>query len=93
MARNITSIYGREESLHISQEFTPRFAPVLQELVGERMTEVLPALKTLFLEETSQTGHVEAAIGQFVAARQLAGHPIVAVSRWEYEDMGDEFDT
>ena len=30
--------------------FTPRIAPALKELVGERATEVLPALRTLFFE-------------------------------------------
>jgi hypothetical protein len=68
--------------LYISSEFTPRIAPTLQELVGERVTEVLPALQTLFLEETMPSGPMQEAIEQWVAARQLAGHP-VAVSRWE----------
>jgi hypothetical protein len=54
--------------LFIYQKFVPRIAPTLQELVGERVTEVLPALQTLYLEE---------AIVQFVATRELAGHPIV----------------
>ena len=69
--------------LYISWEFVPRIAPALEELVGERVTEVLPALQTLFLEETN-SGPVQEAIGKFVAARQIASHPI-AVSR----QMGD----
>jgi hypothetical protein len=68
--------------LYMSTEFTPRFAPVMRELVGERATEVLPALQTLFLQGTYPSGPIHEAIGQFVAARQLAGHP-VSVSRWE----------
>ena len=67
--------------LYLSQELVPRIAPVLQELVRERMTEVLPALQVLFLEEPLPSGPVQEAIGQFVAARQLASHPI-AVYRW-----------
>ena len=43
------------KGLYISQEFVPHIAPALQELVGERVTEVLPALQTLFLEETTPT--------------------------------------
>jgi hypothetical protein len=70
------------KGLYISREFASRIAPVLQELVGEGTTGVLPALQTLFLEETLPSGHVQEAIGQFVAARQLAGHPI-SISRWE----------
>ena len=66
--------------LHISPKFTPRIAPTLQELVGGRATEVLPALQTLFLAETLSSG-VQKTIDKFVAARELAGHPIV-ISRW-----------
>jgi hypothetical protein len=71
------------KSLYISQKFAPRIAPALQELVGERAIEVLPTLQTLFLE-TLPSGLVREAIGEFVAARQLASRPI-AVSRWERE--------
>jgi hypothetical protein len=68
--------------LYISWDFTPGITPALQELVGTRATEVLPALQTLFLEEADLSGPVWEAIGQFVAARQIAGHPI-AVSSWK----------
>jgi hypothetical protein len=61
-------------------------ALALQELVGERVTEVLPSLETLFLEERLDSGPilgaVQESIDQFVAARKLAGY-IVTVSRWE----------
>jgi len=73
------------KTLYVSKKFTPRIAPALQELVGQRATEVLPALQTLFFRDPSLSGPVRDAIDQFVAARQLAGHP-VAVSRWQYED-------
>jgi hypothetical protein len=46
------------------------------------MTEVLPALETLFLEEPLPSGPVWNTVEQFVASRQFAGHPIV-VSRWQ----------
>ena len=66
--------------LYLSHEFTSRIAPALQELAGE----VLPSLQTLFLEDLhpSRPASVQGAIGKFVAARQLAGHPI-AVSHWD----------
>jgi hypothetical protein len=70
------------KGLYISREFTPRIAPALQELVGGRVTEVLPALQTLFFEEPLSSGPVRESIGRFVSARRLASHPI-AVSRWE----------
>ena len=71
------------KDLYISREFVPRIASVFQELVGERVTEVLPALQTLFLEEPlpSESGSYQEAIGQFVASRQLLSHP-VTVSLW-----------
>jgi hypothetical protein len=71
------------KDLYISFEFAPRIVPALQEL-GERVTEVLPALQTVFLEEPLPSGPAQEIIAQFVAARQLAGHPI-AVSLWEVE--------
>jgi hypothetical protein len=72
------------KNLYIASEFTSRIALALQELIGERVTEVLPALQTLFLEEPLQSGPLQEAIEQFAAARQLSSHP-VAVSRWERE--------
>jgi hypothetical protein len=50
-------------------------------LVEERMTEVLPILQNIFLEELQPSGPVQEGIGQFVAARRLSGHPIT-VSSW-----------
>jgi len=66
---------------------TPSIAPALQELVGERVTEVLPALQSLFLRGSHPSGPVRKAIRKFVTARQLAGHPII-VSRWDGEIGG-----
>jgi hypothetical protein len=68
--------------LHVSREFLPRIALAFQELAGERVTEVLPTLQSLFLEELPPSGPVREAVEKFVAARQLAGHPI-AVSHWD----------
>jgi hypothetical protein len=72
------------KELYLSLRSEKNGALALQELVrvGESVTEVLPALQTLFLEETLRLGPVEEFIQQFVAVRKLAGYPI-AVSRWE----------
>ena len=70
------------KDLFISRTFTPRIAPTLQGLGQGRATEVLPALQTLFLEEVPPPGPLQETIEKFVAARQLAGHPI-AVSLWK----------
>jgi hypothetical protein len=73
------------KALYISDKLTPRIAYALQELVGERAMEVLPALQEIYLKYLSQfqVGPVRDAIDQFVAARQLTGHP-VAVFSWQY---------
>ena len=68
--------------LYLSKEFAPRIAPCLQELVGGRTTEVLPALQIIFLEKLHPSGPSEEAIGKFVAARRLSNNHFVAVSEW-----------
>ena len=70
--------------LYISSKFTSSIVPAFQGLSGERVMEVLPALESLFVESdpSEDSRLVEEGIGQFVSARQLAGHPI-AVSHWE----------
>ena len=72
------------KALYLSREFAPRIAPALQELVGRRATEVLPALRSLFLEQLrpSTLAAVQEAIETFVVARQLSGHPI-SISYWD----------
>ena len=56
--------------------------PALQELAGDRITEVLPALQRIILEPADlEPGPVQEGIWQLVAARQLTGHPI-AISSW-----------
>ena len=68
------------KGLYVSKKFAKCIAPALQELVGERVTDFLPALESLRLEELQPSGAVWKAIVQFIGARQLFGHP-VAVSR------------
>ena len=70
------------KDLYLSQIFVPRIAPTLQELVGERVAGVLPALQCLFLEKLHPSGTIQEEIVKFVDARQLAEHP-VAISLWE----------
>jgi len=65
------------ENLHLtSKKFAPLILPVLQALVGERVTEALPALQNVFLSEFELSGPIQDAIQQFVIARQLAGLPL-----------------
>ena len=74
--------------LYIKEEFAPGIAAALQELVGSRITEVLPNLENIFVEKLEPSGPSQENIGQFVAARQLSGHPI-AVSIWDRVSDGD----
>jgi hypothetical protein len=62
--------------LSLSKEFTPRVMPALQELSGDGMTDVLPALQSILLPESSLLRPVKTALAQFVTARQLSGHPV-----------------
>ena len=74
------------KSLYLSRVSVPRVAPPLQELVGERVAGVLPALKTLFLEDLDLSETVQEAIGSFVSGRQFSCLP-VAISPWEKKWM------
>ena len=71
------------KNLYLSEEFEPRIIPSLQEVVGERMAEVLPTLQNIFLEglDSDTSGPVQRAIEQFVARRQ-ASQPM-AVFHWD----------
>ncbi len=53
---------------------------------GGTVMEVLPALQKDFVKslDPSESGPIQEAIGKFVAARELSGHP-TAVQRWEEE--------
>jgi len=70
------------KNLYLSKQFAPGIAAALQELVGGRITEVLPSLQNIFKERLEPSGSFQENIGQFVVSRQLSGHPIV-ISVWD----------
>ena len=70
------------KNLYLSKKFVSCVATTLQDLTGERVTEVLPILESLFLEEFRPSGPVQEALGRFVDARRLSGHSIT-VSQWD----------
>ena len=70
------------KNLYLSKLFSTRIALVLQELTGERTTEVLPALQNVFLEGFQPSEPVEEGIARFISARQLINHP-VSISVWD----------
>ena len=84
----LLSPFTAVENLYLSRRFVPCIAHALQEVDGERVTEVLPALRNLYLAELQPLGPAQQAIEQFVCARRLSTHPI-AVSQWDVgETMG-----
>jgi hypothetical protein len=80
MAGTFSSVYRREEPLP-GQRIVTCIAPVLQDLVGERVIEVLPALQNIFLPELLSSGPVLEAIQQFLTARQRSGRPVTVHHR------------
>jgi hypothetical protein len=70
------------KNLYLSDVFAPRIVPALQELVGSRVTEVLPALQNIFLEGLQPSGPVQEGIQKFIATREVTSDPI-AVSPWD----------
>ena len=73
------------KDLYLSKEFAPGISATLKELIGGRITEVLPCLQNIFVEGL-MPGPFQESIGQFVAARQISDHPI-AISAWERDPI------
>ena len=67
------------KNLYLTEKIAPRIVHVLQELDGERATEVLPTLQNIFLKRLQPSGPLREGIEKFVAARQGS----MAVSEWE----------
>ena len=74
--------YVKEMTL-VREDSVRLVAPVLQELARERPTELSPTLQTLFLPTYSWRSSelLKEAIEQFIATRQLHGHP-VTIDYW-----------
>jgi len=70
------------KELYLSKNVAFRIARVMGELPAERVTEVLPALQTLFLAGLGSSGLLQEATSGFITARQLSGHPVV-IRAWE----------
>ncbi|KAI9510565.1 hypothetical protein F5148DRAFT_1281760 [Russula earlei] len=70
------------KDLRLTHQAAPHVCQALEELAGERVTEILPALQNIFLEGLEPLDSVPKYIEGFVAARKLSAHP-VAVHRWD----------
>jgi hypothetical protein len=77
-------LFNFVQGLYVSKRFLPLVAAALQELTAERAMEVLPALRSLSLQELQPFGSVQEAIKSFVAIRQLSDNPVV-IQNWELE--------
>jgi hypothetical protein len=75
-------VFSSVKDLVLDDQPAQLVAPALQELTGEKVTEVLPALQNLFLTLSARSGPIQDAIAQFVTARWLSGHPVAVF----YED-------
>jgi hypothetical protein len=75
------------QSLYVSERLVHRVAAALQELTAEMATEVLPALRNLWLEGLQPSGPAENAIKSFAAARQPTDHPVV-IQSWGRPTFG-----
>jgi len=62
------------KNIHLSREVTPRIAPALQDLVGERANEVFPTLQNVFLERSCQRGPF---ITPFYSSLRHDGFPVI----------------
>jgi len=66
------------QDLYLSPELEPPITAALRELTGERVTEVLPVLRNVFLAGPMPSSSLE----PFVSARRLTDNP-VSVKRWD----------
>jgi hypothetical protein len=71
-------LFSAVKNLYVCEEYVQCIADTLKGLVRERVTDVLPALESFFLDDLQS---VEKVIGQFIAARRLLCS--VAVSPWK----------
>jgi F-box-like len=67
------------QSLFVSERLVHRVAAALKELTGEMAMEVLPALRSLWVEGS---GPIQDALKSFATARQQSNHPVV-IQPWE----------
>jgi hypothetical protein len=77
--------------MYVSEKFLPYVLLALEDLAGERVAEVLPALRNLYLRGLPRSGPDRIAVGAFVTARQRSGYPVTFYRR-EIDDASDKAD-
>ena len=81
-------LFPAVETLHLSGDVVPYIASALDDIAEEMLTEVVPALHLLWLDEEDRGG-VDKRVGsmkRFLYLRQLSGRPVTVVN------TEDEFD-
>jgi hypothetical protein len=68
-------LFTGAKDLYVHFAITIFIVGVLKKLVGERTTEVLPPLQNIFFHKY-EVRSAPVAIEDFIAARELSGHPI-----------------
>ncbi len=69
--------FSNVKDLHLSEEVLTCIAPALQELTGDRVIEVLPALQNIFIDGSDHKPEpVPEAVWKFVGQRQLSDCPV-----------------
>ena len=66
--------FSSVQTLHVSQRLAGYVALALEDIAEEMVTEVLPSLDLIYLEDQQASS-----IDKFVAARRLSGHPVTVV--------------
>jgi hypothetical protein len=84
LLRQFTSV----KDLVLSMKSFRLVAPALNELDGESITEVLPALKNIVIQGPQPSEPVNKALGNFISTRQLLGSP-VTVQHQDGKDIDD----
>jgi hypothetical protein len=69
------------KNLYLSEGLEQGIAAALQELVGGRLTEVLPSLQNIFVEGPRHRDSSRITLGSSCAVRQLSNHPIAISAR------------
>lgn len=75
------------ESLHVTEYLGPFIASALREGTRRKAAEVLPALRSLFLEGLDPSELVKGSIGGFIAARGRSGRHVTIYSQkseWDH---------
>jgi hypothetical protein len=69
-------LFPSVKDLALSVKLFRLVAPALDELDGESVTEVLPALQNILIQAPQPSEPDNQAIGKFIATRQLLGSPV-----------------